>query len=586
MIRQIRWQLLLVVLGVSLLAALLIRVAFQFTTVWVPSSGGTYVEGLAGTPRFINPLLRPTSQVDRDLCALIFNGLTRMGPRGQVVPDLAESWKVSPDGLTYTFTLRPRVRWHDGQYLSADDVLFTISLIQDPDYPGPADLAALWRSVTVTKVDARTIQFSLEQPYAPFLDHTTLGILPEHVLQEVPVASLPQHAFNLQPIGTGILRVKEDSLVIQNEQIESISLYPNPYYFRDEPQLDQIQFKFYPSYQSVYNAYLVGEVQGIGKVALEDIPAAQANPTLNLFTSPLPQHSLIFLNLNDPNAPFLAETEVRQALLYALDRQALIDKVLNGQAVVAHNLVFPNTWAYNPDIPHYEYDPAQAAALLDEAGWQIPGTAASHNLSITLPITGTFGVRRKGGQNLSFSLLVPDSPAKVNLAQEIARQWGLTGIGVTVEPISTGLVSDHLEPRQFEAALVDLASFGDPDPYPFWHETQIKAPGQNYAGYQDRDVSELLERARQTIDDEKRAEYYRQFQQIFAEQALAILLYHPTYTYAVDRDVYDVQMGPLVQPGDRFLGISRWYMRFKRVIQNVSQAEGTEAIGPLGTVEP
>lgn len=553
----------------------------------MPTSGGTYIEGLAGMPRFINPLLSQNSQVDSDLCALIFNGLTRMNPQGQVGPDLAERWNVSPDGLTYTFTLRPRVRWHDGQYLSADDVLFTIGLLQDPDYPGPPDLIALWSSVTVTKIDPRTVQFTLEQPYPPFLDYTTIGILPQHVLEGVEAADLASHEFNLQPVGTGILRMEKDGLSIKDGKIESITLSPNPYCWGEKPMLDHIQFKFYPSYQSVYNAYLVGEVQGIGQVALENIANARNHPDLNLFSSTLPEYTLIFLNLNTPTAPFLAETEVRQALMYALDRQGLIDKVLNGQAVIAHSPVYPNTWAYNPDVTHYDYDPTQAAALLDEVGWQVPGTAAaSNNVTITLPITGTFGIRRKADQRMSFTLLVHDSPAKIALAHEIARQWGLVGIGVTVQPVSTGLLSDYLEPRQFQAALVDLAFTGDPDPYPFWHETQVEPPGQNYAGYLDRDLSELLERARQIVDDTQRAEYYRQFQQIFTDQALAILLYHPTYTYAVDRHVYDVQMGPLVRPGDRFLGISRWYMRFKRVIQNVSEAEGTQTIGPLGTVEP
>jgi peptide/nickel transport system substrate-binding protein len=581
LIRYIRWQILLVLVGVGLLITLLVYVAFNFTTVWEAARGGTYVEGLAGTPQFINPLLCQTYEVDGDLCTLVFNGLTRIDYHGQVTPDLARDWEVSGDGLSYTFHLRPGLRWHDGTRVTAADVVFTIKLLQDSNYPGRPDWAELWRNVTVTEVDDRTVRFELAQPFAPFLDYTSVGILPQHILQDVPAGELLDHPFNLNPIGSGIYRVSE--VVTDTGRIAHIILEANPFYFDRKPLIGRIQFKFYPpSYQAVYQAYLDDEVQGIGRVAPQNLADARANPDLQLFTSTLPQYTLIYLNLASETAPFLAEREVRQALLYALDRQALIDRVLDGQAIVAHSPVLPDTWAYDPEIPRYEYDPDTARGLLEAAGWQATGVTTSPALSATATATPTVGAWFKEGRALSFSLLVLDDPTRVAVAQEVARQWALIGVRANVEPVATGLLNERITPRRYQAALVDLdlTPSGDPDPYPFWHQTQIEPPGLNYASYDDRDMSEILETARFTVDQEARKQLYFQFQQLFARDVPAILLYLPTYTYAVDKQVYGVHVGPIVRPGDRFLGIADWYVRLRRVLRSEASVGVLEPAAP------
>lgn len=580
MIKHIRWQILLVLVGIVLLVALLANVALNFTTDWVAGRGGTYVEGLAGTPQFINPLLCQTYEADGDLCALIFNGLTRLDHHGQVVPDLAERWEVASDGLSYTFHLRPGVRWHDGTPLTAADVVFTVKLLQDPQYPGPRDWGELWRSVTVSQIDAKTVRFELEEPFAPFLDYTTVGVLPRHVLQGVPAAELPSHPFNLNPIGTGIYRFSE--VVTDTGRISHVILSANPFYYNQRPLITRIQFKFFPSYHAAYQAYLDGEVQGIGRIAAENMADARANPDIQLFTSALPKYSLIYLNLASETAPFFSEREVRQALLYAIDRQALIDQVLDGQATVAHSPVLPDSWAYDTTIPTYEYNPEKAIALLEGAGWRPTHAAASSSISDTATISPTINAWFKERRPLSFSLLVPDDPVRLAVSEEIVRQWAAVGIEATIEPIAVGLLSERLVPRDYQAALVDLdlTLSGDPDPYPFWHQTQIEAPGQNYAGYDDREMSEILEQARLTPDQEAREELYHEFQQRFANDVPAILLYHPVYNYAVNRYVYGVHVGPIVRPGDRFLGIADWYVSWRRVIRSAAEAKEHEAAAP------
>ncbi len=552
--RTVRWPALLIGAGATLLAIALVYLAFTYTTITVPTTGGTYVEGVAGFPHAINPLLAAYNDVDRDLCALVFSGLTRMNAQGAVEPDLALKWEISLDGLTYIFHLRSGLRWPDGAPLTADDVLFTVGLMQDPDFPGPSDLGALWRTVQVFKDDDRTVRFVLSEPFAPFLDYTTIGLLPAHLLEGIRAADLASLDFNLQPVGSGPFQVAE--VETQEGDIASILLKPNPEYYGPKPYLEGVRFRFYPSYQSAFRSFQAGEVEGVGRITLSELPQARQEEDLNLYSAPLADQVLIFLNLaKKDELPFFQEKEVRQALLYGLDRQGLVDGVLEGQAIVAHSPILAGTWAYDEGIRRYEYDPQKARALLDGVSWKVPPGGR---------------VRTKDERAFSFTLLSSTDPVHVAVAQEVARQWQAIGIDVQAVALPPLEMRDALERRDYQAALVELALPGNPDPYPLWHQTQI-AGGQNYAGLDHRRISEIIETARITIDPTRQAALYREFQELFADEVPAVLLYQPIYTYGVDRKVQGVQMGPLMYPSDRLATISSWYIATRRVI--VSQAE-------------
>jgi len=549
--KHLRWQVVITLLGIALLGSLLAYLTFTFATVIVPGAGGTYVEGLAGDPQYINPILCQYNQVDRDLCSLIFNGLTRLNERGEVIPDLAERWEISDDCLGYTFWLRRDVLWHDEVPFSADDVVFTVQAMQDPDYRGASYLAELWQSVEVAKLDSHTVKFTLEEPFAPFLDYTTIGILPAHLLAEVPAESLPNDPFNLHPIGTGLFQVEEVNA-------EHALLQANPLFYGSQPYLNKIEFKFYPNHESVLGAYERGEVQGISRILPPDLPqAVEANSGLQLFSAQLTGYTLILLNLQDPELPFFQEKLVRQALLYAINRQELVNSVLQGQGLAAHSPILRGTWAYDNGVVRYEHDPDQARDLLNEAGWRNPTTDGEGNGS----------VREKAGVKLAFTLLTDDDPLHVELAEEIARQWEAIGVKATLRTIGSGLVREFLHPREFEALLIDLELRGDPDPYPLWHSTQAEGEGQNYAGFVSYEADTLLQEARCTTDSGRRAELYRRFQEIFADEVPSLLLYYPIYTYAVDEKVKGVQLGPMGDPSDRFRNVTEWYIVTKRVIK-------------------
>lgn len=554
MTRYIRWQFLLILLGVVLLAVLLTYLAVNYTTVIRPGYGGTYVEGLVGQPRVLNPLLCGFEQPDQSLCSLIFSGLTRLNGQGEVEPDLASDWEISDDGLNYTFRLRSNAHWHDGVPVTADDVILTIRLLQDPEFPGPPELGAeVWQRVQIEKVDRRTVRFLLPEPFAPFLDYTTVGILPSHKIAGIRAADLALAEFNQSPVGSGPFQVEE--IKAEGDTITSIMLKQFPRYFRARSYLDRLQFRFYPGEREALDAYEAGKVQGVSEVRPDDLSRACEMPSLDLYSAPVAEYGIVFLNLDRADVPFFQEQEIRRALMLVLDRQRLIEQVLEGQGVVAEGPILPGTWAYSEEMPTYSYDPDRAAEILDEAGWRRPMESR---------------VRRKGGTPLGFTLLSSNDPRRQLVAEALAEQWAQAGIEVSVETAPAAALRETLESRDYQAVLTHLKLPGDPDPYPFWHETQV-AGGQNYAQLDHRRISEVIEQARVTPNRNARLELYEEFQELFAEELPALPLYVPTYTYGVDESINDVQIGPLMHPSDRFRTILNWWIVHRRVF--VSDAE-------------
>jgi peptide/nickel transport system substrate-binding protein len=264
----------------------------------------------------------------------------------------------------------------------------------------------------------------------------------------------------------------------------------------------------------------------------------------------------VLLNLQNQDVFFFQEPEVRQALLHGLDRQAIIDQQLGGQALIAHSPIIPGTWAYDDEIKRYAHDPDRAGELMDGIDWKRRGED---------------NIRFRNGKTLAFTLLTSSEPQKVEIAQAMAEQWEALGIPVTVETISPLDIPTRLERHDFEAMLIDLALPGDPDPYPFWHETQIEG-GQNYAGFTNRRISEVTEQARVINSRDKREALYAEFQELFAQEVPALLLYIPVYTYGVDERIHNIQIAPLMHPADRFRTISDWWIVPRRVFVSEEQA--------------
>ena len=540
-------------IGVLIVLGFLLQSASAYNTVVVAASGGIYVEAIVGGPRYINPVLSHFNEADASIASLVFSGLTRLDECGNILPDLATSWEITADGKQYTFHLREDAYWHDGVPVVAEDVAFTISVVQSPDYAGSPAIARLWRDVRVTVVDEHQVRFELPEPYAPFLTYTNLGILPAHVLQGMPVADLAKAEFNRLPIGSGPFMVSESDA-------DHVLLSPSSSYYGEPPYLAGIEFRFFRDLGEALRAHERGEVLGIAGITSEYLPAVAANTRLNVYSVPMAREAMLLLNLKGANATFLEDKLVRQALMYGLDRGGLISRVLEGRALLAHAPFSICSWALDANGPTYEYDPPRARDILDTQGW------SDHDGD---------GIRDKDGKSLRLTLLVPDERGSKAVGQEIARQWQSLGVQVEVEALSfPDMVEKRLQPREFDAALVELSLEGDPDPYPLWHSSQAQAGGQNYSSFVNREADGLLESARREWDQEKRQQMYWRFQQILMEELPALPLYYPIYTYAVDQSVHGVQLGPLTRSGDRFRTLPQWYINFKRLrLRRVSSEE-------------
>ena len=556
--KKLRWQFLVVALTLIIVAVLLLTQQQPSVNPILPqpASGGIYTEALVGSFGRLNPMLDLNNPADRDVDRLLFSSLLKFDSQGIPQPDLAESWGVSADGKIYNITLRANANWDDGTPVTSDDVLFTLSLLRSKDSAFPSDVRTLWDGVQITRLNDKNIKFVLTEPFVPFLDYLTFGILPKHLLDSVAADKLASTGFNLAPVGTG--PYKFDHLTIENGNIAGVVLTASKTYFGQVPFIDQIVFRYYPNSQAALTAYQSGEVLGISQITQDVLPSALAETNLALYSSRMPRLTMIFLNLGDKSLPFFQDKNVRNALMLGLNRQWMVDKLLQGQGIVANSPILPGTWAYYDGVAQVGFDPDAANAALKTAGYVLPADGK---------------VRAKDKVTLSFTLAYPDDDLHAHLAQNIQQDWAAIGVNVTLKAVSyISLLNDYLTPRTYQAVLadLDLSRSYDPDPYPFWHQAEITG-GQNYSQWDNRTASEYIEQARVTADSDVRLRLYRNFQVVFANELPALLLYYPVYTFAVDQRVQEVQGVPLFEPADRYNGISSWYLVTKRALDQTAQ---------------
>lgn len=547
--KKLRWQLLIIfltglVVGILLLGEQPKTISPLDTP--VPVKGGVYTEALVGSLMRLNPLLNTYNPPDREVTRLIFSGLLRFNSNGAPQPDLAETWGYTQDGTIYNINLRKEAKWHDGQPVTADDVLFTVDLLRKGSDIIPVDLQDFWKDIEVVKLSDQALQFRLPEPFAPFPDYLTFGILPKHLLDGKTIDAMIDLNFNIQPVGSGPYQFSH--LDVEDGAITGITLASFKDYYGEKPYIDEMVFRYYPDSAAAMQAYRDGQVQGIGNVTADILPDVLAEPKLSIFTARQPELSMVMFNLKNQETAFLQDAKVRQALLVGLNRQAIIDRVLKGQAVIADGPILPGTWAYYDELKRTDFDPDAARAMLKDAGF-------------TLANEGDV-VRKKEEVALRFELVYPDDEQHQAVAELIRSNWKDLGAEVTLQPVPyESLLKDHLEQRDYQAALVDLnlSRLPDPDPYPFWDQGQATG-GQNYTQWENRIGSEYLEQARVMVDMLERAKFYRNFQIIFNQELPALPLYYPVYTYAVDREVRGVRVGPLFDAGDRFSNVTEWFL--------------------------
>lgn len=513
-------------------------------TLEVAASGGEYTEAVVGKTRFINPILSQTNDIDADLVTLTFSSLLKTGENGQLENDLAESYTVSEDKLTYTFRIRQDALWHDGEKLNADDIIYTIKTIQDSSYYSP--LIVNWKGVRVEKVDDYTVNFILKNTYSPFLNNLTLGILPEHLWNQISANQFPLSELNFQPIGSGPYKLdnfKKDA----NGKIISIQLSANDDYYGQKAYIKKINFKFYASEEDAISAFNRKEVKGINYISPAKLDKVADVDNKNVNRLSIPRYYAVFFNQTQSKA--LADKTVRMALSYAVDKNKLITDILKDEGQKIETPIPPQLLGYNSNTKVYDFAKEHAQNILTEAGWTD---------------TDNDGIREKGEEKLSFTLVATDWTDIANTATELQAMWKEIGADVKIET-AEDIQADYIQSRSYQAILFGEILSYDPDPFAFWHSSQKKDPGLNLALYDNGDADKILEEARKETDPNVRAQKYQELQNLIAEDVPAIFLYSPNYIYLQDKSLRGLGAKNIITPSDRFNNVENWYLKTKRV---------------------
>lgn len=564
-------------LGIS--AFVLLANVNEAVSTEVPTQGGSLSEGAVGMPRFINPLLA-ISGTDQDLTMLLYSGLLRAKADGEYAPDIAESYEISEDGTMYTFHLRPNLTFHDGERLTSDDVLFTIALAQNPEIKSPR--RADWEGVVVAAPDEHTVVFTLPHAYAPFRENATLGIVPKHLWQDILAEEFPFSSLNTHPVGSGPYRLLDVTLDTTGAPSE-YSLAAFARFALGEPNVTRLDYRVFQNTEELILAFEEGDIESF----VADSPKSLARgiqESADLQRLNLARVFAVFLNQN--HAPSLSDASARAALSAAVDKEAIIEKVLGGFGVVLDGPIPPGllgqesarlpaagtpverggsagqaTQAGSASIPgdHIE----EARDILARGGWK--WTAAS-STALGSPLSGESGKWTKKKQTLSLSLATADTEELAATAHEIAAAWIAAGIPTTVQvyPLSE-FNQNVLRPRSYDAILFGEVVGRSLDLFAFWHSSQRNDPGLNLALYTSAAADKTLASARAENDLGKREMFLREFLVSVDTDTPAIFLYSPELAYIVPSRLRGIETGTLTSPSDRFIAVHTWYRDTERV---------------------
>lgn len=511
----------------------------------IPNKGGEYIEGIIGQPLYINPLLSQTSEADSDLAGLIYSGLFKYNEKGEIENALAEGYEISEDQKSYTVHLRKNIFWHDDQPLTANDVFFTISILQDPAYKSP--LRQNWQGVTVNQNDDYTLTFNIANPYFGFLNNLTVGILPKHIWGNIAPEKFSLAENNLRPIGSGPY-LFADFQKNSNGEILSYNLEAFSKYYGGEPYISKMIFNFYPEEDAMIAAYNKKEIKGMETVDPEKIDAIKNKKSTTIKELSFPRYFSVFFNKNKNIS--LASIDVRQALSYAINRKEIIGQVLKGRGIEIYSPFLETMDEFNNDVDKRNFDLEKAKKILDDADWKLNDS----------------GVREKKGERLQFKVYTTDWPDLAETANILAKQWKEIGADVSVETlIATDLQQSYINTREYDALLFGQDTNFEPDLYPFWHSSQKQNPGLNLAMFDNKDADTLLQEIRQESDEDKREEKYKELQKNISDEAPAAFLYSPYYLYPISNDVKGMEMKNINSPAWRFADVSKWYVKTTRV---------------------
>ena len=501
-------------------------------------SGGVYVEGVIGNISTLNPLLA-ASEPEQAVSRLLFSSLYNYDATGALHTDLAESMTVKDDKV-YTIKLR-NAAWHDGKKLTAEDVVYTINLIKNPQVRSP--LRVNWLDISARAIDDSTVEFMLPAVYAGFSHALTFPVIPKHILQTVSPSSMREADFSSNPVGSGPFAVKRVQTSESTSSTDVVRMEPNTKYYGAVSTLSRLELRAYGNESLLVKAVNSGEVSaasGLSLSAADNIKSKQYSTKHWLLNKG------VYLLMNN-RSQTLQDARVRRALRYATDTSSIRATVGDNVARLDTPILQSQIAQKLPAAPDYNLD--KAKALLKEAGW-------TYNQG-----------QWKGKDGRPLAVAVTTSSGRdeyKKIVDVLKQQWSKLGVDVQLREIdtsstTTSFVQSVLQPRDYDALLYELELGADPDVFAYWHSSQASASGYNFANYSNRTVDNDLVGGRSRTNSALRAAKYIQFVNQWLNDAPAIGLYQSVGSYVLNNGASIVEpRGSLNTMNDRYADVTTW----------------------------
>jgi peptide/nickel transport system substrate-binding protein len=461
---------------------------------------------------------------------------------------MAESMpEVSEDKQQYKVKIRENAKWHNGKPVNADDVVFTIQTLQSSQYNSPR--RSEWQATTVEKIDDHTVSFKLSSPSAPFLNNLTLPIISKAVWENISPSDFVLSEGNIEAVGSGPYVIKEVRKLASGA-IQTITMQSFSDFYNRAAYIDTVKLNFYENIEGVLTAIHGKQIDGFGFSPFDQsVRLDESNNEFKITQLSLPQYQAVFFNTSNK---LFSDVRVRRALGVGTDIQSIIDNIYNGQGKPLNGPILRQHVNGLADA-QINYNLESAKSQLDAAGWIMDPSA---------------NVRKKNGAELSFTLSTNNFSLNSKTAELLAGQWAKLGVKVklNIQPTKE-LTENAIRPRNFDALLFAQKLGADPDPFPFWHSSQVRNPGLNLSMYANTTADKLISDARAATDKTIRDEKYRQFQDVISADAPAIFLVQNVFTYAMTDDVKGMSLNSLSDITARFYDLPNWYLDTKRVLK-------------------
>lgn len=512
----------------------------------VPKQGGTYNTGLVGTLKSLNPLFADFSNVDRSINSLLYSGLTKYDPiSGEFVADLA-TYELSDDKKKYTFTLREGVKWHDGEALTIDDVMFTYQTIQNELFPNSV-LRSNFSGVLINRENDTQISFTLNEPNAFFITNTNVGIIPQHVFKDIKVEEMLKANFN--PIGSGPYKLAGSPEGNDEETIITLESFKD--YYNELPKFEKVKFKIYPYFELLVKN--IAHLHAIEKLSEADIEVLNDKERFEFYPYELPQYMAVFFN---SDSSLMSNKNLRIAAMKAVNREEILEKI-PGKSPVDNPLLDLDQSEW-----FFKYSPEEAMGALFNAGWKLPELDNGEEKDLT-------AIRQnKDGEKLVLRLVAQELPTgtksqieQAELINLLKKNWAAVGMEVRDEYYILPEIEEKIKTRDYDMLLFGVNMGYNLDIYANWHSSQAGERGLNFSNYRSFEADALIENIRQNFNGGPESEeMMKKLRSVIADDFPAVFLYTPKYYFAADKRIKGVDIRNLSYPSDRFAYFAKWYI--------------------------